>query len=89
MIVVKSYCNLNIVGNSSGLIPVPVMVVLAVTALLGAGGIGFILGKGVSFSIGLGLGIALVVILPNLERIVRWGKGVALEIKSTKMSPEE
>ena len=68
-------------SNNKGVIPVTILVILTIVALLGAGAIGFLLGKGYSFSIGIAIGIGLVIILPNLDRIIRWFKSVKGEIK--------
>ncbi len=68
-------------SNNQGVIPVTILVILTIVALLGAGAIGFLLGKGYSFSIGIAIGIGLVIILPNLDRIIRWFKSVKGEIK--------
>lgn len=68
-------------ANDKGLIPVPVIVMLTIVALCGAGTIGFLLGKGYSFSMGIAIGIGLVIILPNLDRIIKWFKSVKGEIK--------
>ena len=73
--------NKKCLSNNKGVIPVPILVILTVVALLGAGGIGFSLGKGYSFSVGIAIGIGLVIILPNLDRIIRWFKSVKGEIK--------
>ena len=69
------------VSNNKGIIPVPILVVLAIVALGSAWGYGFWLGKGWSFNIGVTIGICLVIILPNLGRIIKWFKSVKGEIK--------
>ena len=54
-------------ANNKGAIPVLILVILSIIAVLGAGVLGFLLGKGYSFSIGIAIGIALVIILPNFR----------------------
>jgi len=77
----NSFKLFSFVSNNKGLIPVPILVILTIVALCGAGTIGFLLGKGYSFSIGIAIGIGLVIILPNLDRIIKWFKSVKGEIK--------
>jgi len=73
-----------VLSNKKGVIPIPILVILTIVALCGAGAIGFLLGKGYSFSIGIAIGIGLVIILPNLDRIIRWSKSVKGEIRKNE-----
>jgi len=68
-------------ANNKGAIPVLILIIITIVAVLGVGTIGFLLGKGYSFSIGIAIGIGLIIILPNLDRIIRWFKSVKGEIK--------
>ena len=65
-------------ANNKGVIPVVILVILGGLALLG---VGFYLGKGNSFYVGIGVGIGLIIILPNLNRIIRWFKSIKGEIE--------
>ena len=65
-------------ANNKGIIPVVILVILGGLALLG---VGFYLGKGNSFYVGIGVGIGLIIILPNLNRIIRWFKSIKEEVK--------
>ena len=68
-------------SNNKGVIPIIIVVIIGFVSLLGAGIIGFFLGKGYSFSIGMAIGIGLVIILPNLDRIIKWFKSVKRSVK--------
>jgi len=65
-------------ANNKGVIPVVILVILAGLALFG---VGFYLGKGNSFYVGIAVGIGLLIILPNLNRIIRWFKSIKGEFK--------
>jgi preprotein translocase subunit SecY len=67
------------VADSKGLIPIPILVVLAISSII-AGGIGYWLGDGLSFKIGVGVGVGLILILPNLQSIIKWFKSIKAEI---------
>lgn len=74
--------------DNRGIIPIPIIAVMAILSLLAATGIGFYLGSGAAFSIGLGAGAALVVLLPNLSRIILWFKEITALFKSRPESKE-
>jgi uncharacterized membrane protein YgaE (UPF0421/DUF939 family) len=68
-----------ILNNIRGVIPIPVIIVIAIAALAVGSSFGFFVGKGFSFTIGIVLGVAILLIVPNLDRILKWYKSVKKE----------
>jgi hypothetical protein len=66
-----------LIHNQRGAVPIAVIVILAITALIGVGAIGFLLGQVVQ---GIALTIAFAVLgvlfLLNAGSILRWVKAV-------------
>ena len=66
--------------NSKGAVPMVVLVILAISALLGAGAVGFLLGQGVQgFALTIAFTVLGVLFLMNAISIIRWVKELKRE----------
>jgi len=70
----------NIIRNESGVVPIAIYVAIAIISLLSALGVGFCLGTGTGFTAGVIVGVACLIIIPNLQNIIKWFNSVKKEI---------